>query len=138
MWCCVVLAFRSLLRKSNLLPSNELHLHCVRRQDITFMSWGMMVSVLSSKTIQFWERMLEIPIVKSARSPLCAVTLLQEHFRRTSSASPHDNLFIVPRKGGLVPLEYPFIFRNSNHGLQQYALLMMLGSTPYVVAQPRT
>ena len=104
-WACVVLAFRTLLRKSNLLPS-ESESHCLRRRDITFTSWGMRVTVGSSKTIQFKERCLEIPVVSIPTSPLCAVRLVKDHFDMTKSALDSDYVFMIPCGTGLKPLEY--------------------------------
>ena len=82
-WACVVLAFRTLLRKSNLFPSGLDNSHCVRRKDITFTDWGMTLTISSSKTIQFKERSLVIPVVSAGESPLFAVHLVKEHWARS-------------------------------------------------------
>ena len=64
--------------------------------------WGIVVSVGSSKTIQFKERTLDIPVVLASSSPLCAVTLLCDHFRP---------LFMIPKGWKLVPLQYPLALK---------------------------
>ena len=104
-WACVVLAFRTLLRKSNLLPSGADSDHCIRRKDITFTDWGMSISVSSSKTIQFKQRSLETAVVSAPSSPLCAVTLLKDHFQRFPS-TPDSHLFLIPNGRDTKPLCY--------------------------------
>ena len=106
-WACVVLAFRTLLRKSNLMPNDLEGVHCVRRGDIESTEWGMNVSVGSSKTIQFKQRRLVISVVSAPSSPLCTVSLVQEHFRRSPTVSCNDYIFMVQRRGKRVPLDYP-------------------------------
>ena len=106
-WSCVILSFRTLLRKSNLLPSPNTEAHCVKRNDITFTDWGFLVRINSSKTIQFKQRQLEIPVVSAPGSPLCAVSLLRAHLTNTASAGNDCPLFMIKRGDGLVPLDYP-------------------------------
>lgn len=48
MWACLMLGFRSLLKKSNLVPTTVQDLdHVVRRSDVSFTSAGMRVIVRS-------------------------------------------------------------------------------------------
>lgn len=80
-WAAIVLCFRSLLRKSNVLPMSYADdSHVLLRSDVKFHTWGMVLIVRSSKTIQFRERQLEIPIFAIPNSPLCAVARLKEHW----------------------------------------------------------
>lgn len=105
-WGAIILCFRSLLRKSNVLPSSSLvDRHVLRRSDVRFHSWGMMLHVKSSKTIQYNERKLEIPIFSIPGSPLCAVNMLQEHWVRFP-ASLDSPLFMKSTKQGMRPLLY--------------------------------
>ena len=104
-WACIVLSFRTLLRKSNLLPSDG-STHCIRRRDLSFTSWGLNITVGSTKTIQFRERVLQIPVVAAPSSSLCAVRLLKEHLYRTRSVSKDDYVFMVPSGDRLTPLSY--------------------------------
>lgn len=105
-WAAIVLCFRSLLRKSNVLPSTyALDKNILRRSDIRFYSWGMMLTIRASKTIQFKERELQIPIFYMPSSPLCAVTLLKEHWQHFS-ASPEAPLFFKIVKSEVKPLLY--------------------------------
>ena len=105
-WACVILAFRTLLRKSNLIPSADQSQHCVKRKDISCTNWGLLVHIESSKTVQFKQRTLEIPVVIAPSYGLCAVSQLREHFRRTPSAKKGQHLFMVAKKGIMKPLNY--------------------------------
>lgn len=73
-WAACLVAFFSFFRKSNLLaPSLQLfnpdkHLS---RDNITFSSKGAVIKVKWSKTIQFQERELLIPLPHIPNSPLC-------------------------------------------------------------------
>ena len=80
MWCAIVLSFRTLLRKSNIVPdSPDRSAHVLRRSDVHFSEEGMTLLVRSTKTLQYKERVLEIPVHIIPGSPLCAVSLLKQH-----------------------------------------------------------
>ena len=52
-WSCITLAFRGLLRKSNLVPdSSKLKGHFLRRGSVLTYDWGLEIQISSSKTIQ--------------------------------------------------------------------------------------
>lgn len=108
-WACVVTSFRTLLRKSNLVPGSAVSSspHYLRRGAITFTTWGMMVTVSSSKTIQYGQRTHRIPVAYSHGSPLCAVSLLKEHFKDFPSTDPTCPAFLIRHQGKVVPLKYP-------------------------------
>lgn len=108
-WAAVVLCFRTLLRKSNVLPdSSDLSKspHVIRRKDVKFYGWGMVITVYSSKTIQYRERSLEIPVFCVPGSPLCAVERLRLHFA-LYPGSVESPLFLKgSRELGFSPLLY--------------------------------
>ena len=89
-WTCVVTSFRSLLRKSNLVPESltKLDGHYLRRGVVTFHPWGVMIRVSSSKTIQYGQRTHLVPVAYASGSPMCAATLLWRHFKE--SPAPPD------------------------------------------------
>ena len=72
-WLAVLLAFRGLLRKSNLV---ELEL-AVGRADVSWESWGVGVTVRRTKTICFNERVLYIPFVPIPGSIFCICHFLR-------------------------------------------------------------
>lgn len=86
-WCALCLSFRCLLRKCHFTSSP----HMLLRSQIVFTDYGMMVNIVSSKTIQFRERILQIPVVKSYGSILCPVRWLKVYL----------SLCKVPKKGPL-------------------------------------
>lgn len=105
-WTIVVFCFRTILRKSNVLPdTGDLTELLVRRSGISFTSWGMLVRVLSTKTLKYRDRVLEIPICIISGSPFCAVTLLRQHFREYP-ASGDSPLFYKRVLGVQVPVRY--------------------------------
>ena len=108
MWACVVTSFRTLLRKSNLVPggTSAISSHCLRRRAVKFYDWGMMVEVSSSKTIQYGQKVHSIPVAYAHGSPLCAVTLLRKHFRDIPSQDPESPAFLIRQRGRTVPLQY--------------------------------
>ena len=103
-WAVCLVAFFGLLRKANLLckglaqfnPSKHL-----RRGDILFFTdrW--------SKTIQFSQRILTIPIPHIGQHPLCPYTALKHAFRLIP-APVSGPAFVIPAstEGGLIPLTY--------------------------------
>lgn len=108
MWACVMLGFRSLLRKSNLVPNsaNELS-HVIRRSDIYFTSEGARVRVRSSKTRRRNESDLIIPISFTRNAPyFCAASMLATHISRIPR-QPDDPLFYkIDKTGKWTPLLY--------------------------------
>ena len=104
-WIIVLLAFRTLLRKSHFLatsPDDQEHL--LRVRDLSFTDWGCILTINSSKTIQFGERSFDIPI-SFCDPPLCVVTLLKQLLAdNTKHAS--DFLFTWPFKTGALPVNY--------------------------------
>ena len=104
-WIIIVLAFRTLLRKSHFVSANDDdHSHLLRVGDILFEPWGCRVTINSSKTIQFGERALHLPVSWSA-PPLCAATLLREYLGRFPKPTS-EFLFTLPHKGLMRPVQY--------------------------------
>ncbi|CAG2231697.1 unnamed protein product [Mytilus edulis] len=60
------------IQKSNLVGTVDDSSKCLHRENISVFEDYLLVQFRWSKTIQFGERVLEIPIVKNLSSPLCA------------------------------------------------------------------
>lgn len=71
-WCIFLFAFYLICRKSNLVGTVDDSSKCLHRENISVFEDYLLVQFRWSKTIQFGERVLEIPIVKNLSSPLCA------------------------------------------------------------------
>lgn len=107
MWACITLAFRGLLRKSNLVPdSDALKGHYLRRGAVVITNWGMEVKVSSSKTIQYCQKTHRVPITTAQGSPVCAVTWVRKHFADVPSSDPDSPAFMLVGSGSPKPLTY--------------------------------
>ena len=73
----LISGFRGLLRKCQLTASDS----SLLRRDIKFYSWGMVITIRKSKTIQFKEHELLIPISRVTDTRLCAVYWTARHFK---------------------------------------------------------
>lgn len=105
-WSIIVFCFRTILRKSNVVPESESFDDLlVRRNCVQFHDWGMMVNVFSTKTIKYRERVLEIPICSIPGSPFCAVSLVKSHFSKYPG-DPNAPLFYRPKGKFQVPVRY--------------------------------
>ena len=122
LWTAVILAFRTLLRKSNIVPDSVSTMpHVLRRKDITFYSWGMMVAVRSTKTLRFEEEILQIPVNYTDNSVFCAVSALQYHFAKYPG-NPESPLLLKKGPHGLVPVVYSELQRFIKHQVAQVGL----------------
>lgn len=87
-WSALVLGYRCLLRKGHFTKSP----HMLKRSDVKFTTYGMCITLRSSKTIQFSEREVNIPVVEAKGSLLCPVKWLKRLFRYVK-VHPNDPLF---------------------------------------------
>ena len=72
-WCLFLFAFFLFARKSNLVPDSENYVHkkFLLREDVQICDNVLVVNIKWSKTIQFGERMLKIPLLEIPGSDLC-------------------------------------------------------------------
>lgn len=98
----ILTSFRGLLRKSQITLSDSTLL----RSDFVFYPWGMVLKVRRSKTIQFSERELLIPISKLDNTDLCAVYWCRKHFHMTKVSGNSPAFQIPSPTGGFSPLTY--------------------------------
>ena len=99
-WALVLVAFFSLLRKSNLLPAtyqevrniNSPHL---RRCHIHFNTQRVILSVHKTKTIQFKQRVLTIPLPRIHNSILCPARALGNYLQVVRSAPGNFPVFLI-------------------------------------------
>ena len=77
-WTAMCLCYRCLLRVSHISVSP----HTIRAKDVVFWKGGMDLSIHSSKTIQYKERVQRIPVWESVGSNLCPVRLLRNYIQQ--------------------------------------------------------
>ena len=105
-WCLFVLAFFLLFRKSNLVPDSVSKFDPSKqltRGNIVGKHNMLLVYVTWSKTIQFKQRQLVIPLVALLGSLLCPVSAYK-HMIKLTQAGPQDPAFCTVKK---VPITYP-------------------------------
>ena len=109
-WAICLVLFFGLLRKGNAMASSldgfdeSRHL---RRCDFQAHSWGLEVCIRWSKTIQFKERTLSIPLPIIPKHQLCPAAAVVRAFSVTKGASPTGPAFVVPINKKYVPFTYP-------------------------------
>lgn len=88
MWYALVVSFKTMLRKSNLLPEKGAeNNHLVVRRDVEKTEQGYNINVYSSKTLKYRKRVLKIPLVEALGSPLCGVNALAACLQREPAQS---------------------------------------------------
>ena len=103
-----LVAFFSFLRISNLVPYTLSEVHSstsffLHRRDISFTASGAYLHVFKTETIQFKQRILEIPLPVIPNSILCPVNTLTTYFRLVPAS--YDSLvFLAPHGSGFTPV----------------------------------
>ena len=74
-WVALVLGFHLFLRKNNVVPDTEKELSSshLRRMDFAFHDGLLMATIVQTKTIQFSERELQMPIIENKSLDICPV-----------------------------------------------------------------
>lgn len=107
-WVALLMGFHLLLRASNLTAKSK---HAfdpqinLTRQDFRMKHDVMLVHIKWTKTLQYKERKLLIPVIPFTQPLLSAVKWFQYMIARIP-AKPTDPAFSVPHKGVNVPLTY--------------------------------
>ena len=98
-----LVAFFSFLRISNLVPYKLSEIGDPRAcyltpSSVTFTAQGVLLPITPTKTIQFRERVLGIPLPRIPGSPLCPVTALEEYLA-SAQVPPRSPLFVCNEWG---------------------------------------
>lgn len=105
-WAAILTAFFCLLRKSNYVVDTEFDPRKqLCREDISVGDSCMLVTIKWSKTIQFAQRALKIPVLAIPGSPICPV-LAYTLMSRKVKAGPKDPAFCTPKGKRFAPLKY--------------------------------
>lgn len=125
-WAAALLMFGAMLRRSNVLPLSvqafvpDKHL---RRQDIVLYKDRLVITIRWSKTIQFKERSLTIPLFRIPNSPLCPVQAVAHAWRLCPGALADGPAFVfrsgITQATGaeLRPLTAPVFLRAVRRGI---------------------
>ena len=107
-WAACLVLFYAMLRRSNLLPISSTAVcdssRHLRRGDITFHPWGISLRINWSKTIQFKQRILTVPLPRFPGSVLCPVSALFQAMRLSVGAPLDSAVLTMPRSQGFTPL----------------------------------
>lgn len=88
-WAASLLSFYAMLRRSNVtakyatMAKNE---HILTRSDVSLNEEGVTVTIRWSKTIQFKDRQLNLPLPRLHDNPLCPFLAVLRHYMLTKSA----------------------------------------------------
>lgn len=104
-WLAVIICVRTLLRKSNLLPSKTDDPHVMMRSDVEFFPDYLVFTVYSSKTRSKNDEPLKIPVRRIANSKFCVYSRLLSHFGHLSG-SQDSPLLLKQTPSGVKPLMY--------------------------------
>ena len=95
-WAICLVAFFGMFRKAHLLVSKVDSFNPDQqftKADFRFFPWGALVRVRWSKTIQFRERVVHIPLPRVTGSPFCPVSAISRAFSFTPMASDSSQAF---------------------------------------------
>ena len=122
MWAALMFSFRTLLCKSNMVPDTLTgNSHVVDCKDVCVYPDKLILKVRSSKTIQYGERVLEIPIHKVSEPAFCVYELLMSHLVATSEIISGPLFFI--RSGKLL---HPLLYKDLLQFLKECVQLINL------------
>ena len=108
-WAAILIGFNTFFRKSNLVPKSAQSYDSSKHlshSDFFICPWGLVICVRWSKTIQFKQRRLLIPVVRLPPGhPLCAVQAYEHHLHchPAPSSSP---AFLKSSDGEIKPITY--------------------------------
>lgn len=129
-WAAALVMFFSLLRRSNVLPSSPSSfdtLKHLRQRDLTFTTQGLVLKVRWSKTIQFRDRELNIPLCRLRHHPLCPTTAMFLALSFTPAAPPDGPALVLPSGSSYRPLTAGRFVEVVQHKLRQAGITQDIG-----------
>ena len=103
-WAIFLVSFFGMLHKSHLLASSpgsvDTSQHLVR-SDFQAFPWGYLVAICWSKTIQFREKVVQLPLPIIPESPLCPATAIKWAMSFVCQATPTSQAFLFLSSPGL-------------------------------------
>lgn len=108
-WVAILIGFHCLLRASNLTPRSVSAFNLqenLLRQDFRMHGNLLLVHIKWTKTLQYREKKLLIPVIPFLDAEINAVTWFHTMIS-TVAAPPTAPAFSIPKNGEFVPLTYP-------------------------------
>ena len=99
-WAAALLMFFAMLRRSNVLPLSPSQFdprRMLRRSDVIFNQQGTLIHIRWSKTIQFSQRVLYLPLPRLPGQVLCPTQALFKAFSLTPNAPTDGPAFVSSR-----------------------------------------
>lgn len=106
LFCAFLFTFNLMARLANIVPQSATSFDPRRhltRGDVAVTTHGLLVTFKCTKTIQFGERRLHIPLLRIVDSPLCPVSAYLRMIRLVP-ARRSSPVFLLSGPNGLVPL----------------------------------
>ena len=131
-WTICLVAFFGMFRKAHLLPISSGKFDSCKQLTISvfrFFSWGTLITIRWSKTIQFRKRVVEIPLPCIPRSRLCPTTAIIHAFCFTPSTPDSQAFNWVP-----TPSSDPQIFTSALFLRKPRDHLSLVGIDPTLYA----
>ena len=108
-WAAMLIGFYTFFHKSNLVPKSVKDFDPAKNLspgDIIIRPWGLVICVRWSKTIQFRERQLLIPVMRLTQGhPLCPVKAYERHIS-LFPATPNSPAFLRSSSGHASPITH--------------------------------
>lgn len=110
-WLSILLGYRALLRKANLFEPGS----ALQEQNVQITPWGTLLTLTHTKTIQFRQRILQIPLVSlPSTSYLCVSHFTQLH-RSLRGRVPPSAHFLAYNSGDVIkPATYTWFSARLN------------------------
>lgn len=100
-WAACVIGFHAMLRKSNLFPPSSASFDPDKhfaRHHLHLTPWGLVLSLVWTKTIQFKDRVVTCPLIRN-NGPLCPVAAITRVLEVTPEADNHSPMFVYLKEG---------------------------------------
>lgn len=106
-WAACLLLFYAMLRRSNVLSASlssfDASRH-LRRSDVKFHQSGITLIIRWTKTIQYKQRILRIPLPRQPGHPMCPTQALFHALQLTRGAPADGPALVMPSTRGFIPL----------------------------------
>ena len=124
MWACFLLSFFLLARKSNMLPPSTIFFDQVKqltRAKVRVAPNGLLVQFFWTKTVQFGQEVLSIPLASFPNSPLCPLQAYT-HMCRLNPSPLQGPAFVYRQGQKVVPVTQGLMIKFLRQCLQKVGI----------------